>query len=244
MESNNNPTNNPYMIPLAIVVAGLIVAGAMFYGPGEQKKSAVDDGSSAENSGLPTSPTAENVLPVGVGDHILGSPNAKVTVIEFSDFECPYCKNFHQTMHQIVDQYGKNGDVAWVYRQFPLASIHPKAPKESEASECAAELGGNDGFWAFSDRIFEVTPSNNGLDPEKLPEIAEDIGLDRKAFVECLASGRHSDKVEADLQDALNSGGRGTPFNIIVTASGGVFPFSGAIPLEQVKNLIDQALEF
>src|SRR3546814_15691189 len=94
----------------------------------------------------------------------MGSPDASVKVIEFSDFECPFCKGFHRTMGQVMEAYGQDGKVAWVYRHFPIDSIHSKARKEAQASECAAELGGNDAFWAYAETPFDVTPSNDRLD--------------------------------------------------------------------------------
>ena len=96
-------------------------------------------------------------------DHIRGNPAAPVTLVEYSDFECPFCKRFHTTAKRLVDESG--GRVKWVYRHFPLDELHPvKARQEAVASECAAELGGNDAFWKFADRLYELTPSNNKTD--------------------------------------------------------------------------------
>ena len=120
--------------------------------------------------------------------HILGNPGAPVKLVEFSDFECPFCKRFHLTMKRLMNEYGEDGKVAWVYRHFPLVSLHSKARREAQAAECASELGGNEAFWAYSDRLFEVAPSNNRLDLALLPRIAQLIGLDRAKFEACLAS--------------------------------------------------------
>jgi len=118
---------------------------------------------------------AINMKPVSDGDHILGDKNAPVKIVEFSDTECPFCKRFHTTMQQVVKD--NNGQVAWVYRHFPLDQLHSKARKEAEATECAAELGGNEKFWAYLNRLMEVTPANNGLDPAELLTIASYAGL-------------------------------------------------------------------
>lgn len=182
--------------------------------------------------------------PVSRGrDHIRGNPNAPVTLIEYSDFECPFCKSFHLTVKKVVDE--SRGQVRWVYRHFPLDEIHPvKARKEAAASECAAELGGNEAFWKFADRFFELTPSNNKTDTDTvLPQIAREIGLDAAKFASCLASGRHDRRVEEDLQNAFATGGRGTPWSIIVSKSGKILPLSGAQPFAAVKQLIDLALQ-
>ena len=143
-------------------------------------------------------------------------------------------------MKKITDEY--KGRVAWIYRHFPLDFIHSKARKEAEATECAAELGGNSKFWAYVDRLFEVTPSNNGLDVEKLPEIAAYIGLDRSKFETCLSSGKYAQAVAEDLADARSSGGRGTPYSIVLTKDGRRLPIKGTVPYEQLKTAVEDAL--
>ena len=101
-----------------------------------------------------------------------------------------------------------------MFRHFPIVEIHPKAPKEAEATECAAELGGEAKFWAYLDRLYEITPSNNRLDPAELPRIAQHVGLTRAPFEQCLKSGRHAARVAADVADALASGAPGTPYSV------------------------------
>ena len=187
---------------------------------------------------------AATLRPVSKGrDHIRGDPAAPVTLVEYSDFECPFCKRFHPTVKRLVAE--SNGQLKWVYRHFPLDELHPvKARKEAVASECAAELGGNDAFWKFADRFFELTPSNNRTDIDAvLPRIASEIGLDKAQFASCLASARHDRRVAEDLQDATAAGGRGTPWSIIVSKSGKTYPLSGAQPYATVKQLVELALE-
>ena len=187
---------------------------------------------------------AAKLRPVSKGrDHIRGNPDAPVTLVEYSDFECPFCKSFHPTVKKLVDESG--GRVRWVYRHFPLDDIHPvKARKEAVASECAAELGGNDAFWKFADRFFELTPSNNRTDIDAvLPQIAREVGLDKARFASCLASGRHDRRVAEDAQDAVTSGGRGTPWSIIVSKGGRTYPLAGAQPYAAAKQLVELALE-
>jgi protein-disulfide isomerase len=179
--------------------------------------------------------------PITSKDHIRGNPDAPVKIVEYSDTECPFCKRFHPTMQQVMDEYGGSGQVAWVYRHFPLDSLHKKARKEAEATECAAEQGGNDKFWSYLDRLMEVTPANDGLDPAELPKIAQYVGLDVTKFNECLSSGRFADKVEEDTQNAMATGGNGTPWSIVVGKDGKKYPLSGAQPYASIKQLIDIA---
>ena len=187
---------------------------------------------------------AQSVKPVAAEDHVRGNLAAPVKVIEFSDFECPFCKGFHATMKQVMGDYEKDGKVAWVYRHFPIDELHPKARKEAQAAECANELGGNKAFWAYTDKLFEVTPSNNRLDPAQLPQIAEAVGLDRAKFDTCLdGSGKFAAHIEANIQDAAASGGQGTPYSVVITPNGKVVPINGAQPYEEVKAIIDTALK-
>ena len=190
---------------------------------------------------------AGSVKPVNGEDHIIGSLDAPVKLIEFSDFECPFCKRFHLVMKRLMNEYAKDGKVAWIYRHFPLDSLHSKARKEAQAAECANELGGNEAFWSYTDTLFEVTPSNDRLDLAVLPRIAQDIGLDRAKFEACLAGdargGKYAAHIEADVQDATASGGTGTPYSLVVAPNGKVFTINGAQPYRAVKSIIELALK-
>ncbi|MCH7529614.1 thioredoxin domain-containing protein [Patescibacteria group bacterium] len=233
MEEKDNKYSIP--IPIAIVIAGVVVAGAVIYS-GWSAGGAVPR---SENSsfGNNLSPTAENIRPVDENDHIFGNKNALVSIVEYSDFECAFCKRFHPTLTRIIEEYPN--EIKWVYRHFPLTSIHSHAFLAGMASECAAQLGGNDIFWQFTEELFD-NQSRLGTDLYK--ELASTLGLPQVAFSECLESERHRDKVQADLRNAIDSGGRGTPFTIVINKDGEVFPFSGALPYEQVKTIIEKAL--
>lgn len=199
-------------------------------------------GSAAAQTSQPAAApdSAEFLRPVSARDHIRGDPAAPVKIVEFSDTACPNCKRFHPTLKRLVREYP--GKVAWVYRHYPIDEIHPRARKEAEATECAAELGGNDKFWAYLDRLFEITPSNNRLDPAELPRIAVHVGLDRGKFAQCLASGRHARRVQEDVDDALAVAALGTPYTVVVAPDGSKFAFLGAQPYAAVKLVVDIAL--
>lgn len=181
------------------------------------------------------------VEPLGARDHVRGPRAAAVKLIEFADTECPLCKRFHPTLKRIVEDY--RGQVAWVFRHFPVAEIHPRAPKEHEATECAAELGGEEKFWAYLDRLYEITPSNNRLDPAELPRLAQYVGLDRARFEQCLRSGRHATRVAQDVADARAAGAPGTPYTVVVAPNGKLYEVVGNQPLEVLKLVIDIALQ-
>lgn len=218
---------------IAIIITGVIIAGAIIFSSRLPAPAAVQPSPAAQ-----AEPTGdlEAVAPVSAADHIRGNPDAPVKIVEYSDTECPFCKRFHTTLQQVMTEYGDK--VAWVYRHFPLDSLHPKARKEAEATECAAELGGNDKFWAYLDRLMEITPANNGLDPAELPKIAQFVGLDVTKFNECLSSGKYAQKIEEHVQNAITTGGQGTPWSIVIGKDGKKYPLSGALPYENVKQLI------
>jgi protein-disulfide isomerase len=146
-------------------------------------------------------------------------------------------------MKQVVDTYGKNGQVAWVYRHSPLDQLHSKSRKEAVAQECAGELGGNDKFWEYTDRIYAVTPANDGLNALELPKIAEYIGLDVAKFNTCLASGKYDAKIQADLENAQATGGQGTPWSVVIANGKAVSSINGAYPYDNVKKTIDDLLK-
>lgn len=226
--------DNKLTISVAIIIAAILIAGALIF----VKKG--DDNQLPQNGQQPTGTV--NAKPVSSDDHILGNPNAEIIIVEYSDLECPYCKQFHETMHRVIDEYGKDGKVAWVYRHFPLAQLHSKAAKEAEATECATELGGNTKFWEYTDRLFEITPSNNGLDLNLLPQIAEDVGLNRSDFEKCLDSGKYEEAIEDAVQEAFDAGGRGTPHNIMIVGDEQI-EIPGAQPFTAIKAAIEAALE-
>ena len=238
-------TANPYLVPAAILIAGGFIAAAVFMGGGSGNTAPVANTGNNQPTQAAPQPTAslEAINPITEADHIKGNPDAPIKIVEYSDFECPFCKRFHTTMNQIMDKYGESGEVAWVYRQFPLEQLHPvKAMAEAVASECANELGGNDAFWQFADRFFELTPSNNRTEIETvIPQIVREIGLDETAFQTCFESGKYDEKIQADIANAIETGGRGTPWSIVVGPNGQTFPLNGAQPLAAVEQLIELA---
>ena len=161
-------------LPMAIVLAGVLIAGSVTYA------SILYRNGNAAALRDPAGDAAQEVAdirPVAADDHIFGDQNALVKIVEYSDTECPFCKRFHQTMRRIMVTYGADGRVAWVYRHLPLSQLHAQAPVEAHAAECADEIGGNNAFWKYINILFDITPSNDGLDLAQLPVIAQDAGL-------------------------------------------------------------------
>lgn len=213
----------------AIIIAGLLIAGAILL-----------KGNS--NNTIGTNPLANvKIKEVSVDEHILGNPKAKVVIVEYSDTECPFSKRFHSTMSQVIQE--KGNEIAIVYRHFPIAQLHPKAFHEAVATECALEQGNNDTFWKYLDEVYKRTNSNNSLDPNELPKIATDIGLDLTKFNACLDSEKYGDKVREYMKSGDDIGVNGTPKSFILKKGKIVDTIDGAYPYEQVIEKINKALK-
>jgi protein-disulfide isomerase len=223
-----------WIVPISIIVAGALVGTGIYLSAQKSSKTGGINNTNAIDT--------ITIRPVDSTDHILGNPNAKVTIIEFSDTECPFCKQYHVTMKRIISEYGVTGDVAWVYRQMPIDGLHKKSRLESTASECASEIGGNNKFWEYIDQVYTRTQSNDTLNPAELPKIAKDIGLDQKKFNDCLTSNKFETKISRDIKDGTDAGALGTPHSILITKSGDKIALRGAQSYEIMKAVIDSSL--
>src|SRR3989338_8692018 len=188
---------------------------------------------------VPTNPCAPQPAPTKApavdekNDHIRGGKNAKVTLIEYSDFECPFCGRFAPTVKQALDEYGD--DIRVVYRHFPL-SFHPQAQPAAEASECAAEQGK---FWEFHDGLFA---NQDSLGDALYNELAQDLGLSADQFQTCRDSGKYRSKVQQQMAGGTAAGVNGTPHTIIMDEDGNAVPVNGAQPYTALKAAIDSML--
>jgi protein-disulfide isomerase len=224
--------NSNYVLPITIVVAGALIAGAVFF----VGKTNIPTNSGNNNGSVTARPYDPAV------DHILGNPNAPVKVVEYMDLECPHCQLFQATLHQVMDHYGASGQVAWVSRPFPLAQVHSKAPQEAQAAECAAEQGGDVAYFKFVDKVFQVTPSNNGLDLTQLPVIAQNVGLDGTKLSSCIASNKYAKKVGDSYNEAIALGGQGTPYTLVMVGNEAV-TLNGNQPYDSMIAAIDAVLQ-
>lgn len=214
-------------IPGAIVLGGVIVALAVYISMPKNP---------AANAGNPAL-----ARPVGASDHILGNPAARVMIVEYSDFNCGFCKDFHETLRQIIANEGAKGEVAWVFREFPLTEIHPNALASARAAECVAKVAGNDAFWKFADSLF----ANQPVAPTRYGEIAKTAGvLGTDAFATCYmnAAATVDARINADRKNALDAGASGTPYSLILVAGKAPVVMDGAYPYDAVKALVDAAL--
>lgn len=240
-----------------ILLVGLLIAASFFIGSlytkvkylEKNSGTQVATGQAVPQVTVPNQPgqvpaaqiPSGKIKPVTDKDHIRGNKDAKVSLVEYSDLECPFCKSFHPTMQEIMKTYGD--DVKWVYRHYPL-SFHANAQKEAEAAECVAEQKGNDAFWSFIDKIFERTTSNGtGLALDKLGPLAAEVGANQGDFQKCLDGGKYAQHVTDEMADGTTGGVSGTPSTFIVDSTGEAKLVVGAQPASAFKTVIDEALK-
>lgn len=227
------------------MVAGLIVGAGLGYYAG-----AIRNQATAKNTGgtqivannQPILPTDNGSAPVekitlSKSDHITGAKNAQVVLVEYSDFQCPYCQKHYPAMKRIIQEYGNK--VAWVYRHYPL-SFHQNAQIAAEGSECAAEQGK---FWEFADILSAKGQGDGtGLTPPDLEKYARDLGLNSEKFDSCLAGKKYASKVNADFASGGAAGVDGTPATILIDKNGNQKLIPGAISYEELKAKVQAAL--
>jgi protein-disulfide isomerase len=212
------------LIPITIVIGALIISYSVL------NRTKPDDIKPSFKSGA--------LRQVDVQDHILGNPEARVKIVEYSDLQCPFCKRYHSSLKQMIDEYGTDGEVAWVYRHFPIEQLHPFAKPLAIATECAGKLGGNELFWELTDEIFESSPKDN----RELKRLVVDLHLKSDSFDECFASGEFDDTINQSINDAVAAGAQGTPFTIVIAGDGSQERFSGAVPYADLKTSVETAL--
>jgi protein-disulfide isomerase len=234
------------------LIVGLIVAitvAAFFAGFGlgaETDKDSNDDtGQTSIKQPQPQSNPSSTIISVSLDDDpVKGDSNAPITIVEFSDFQCPFCARFFtQTLPLIEKNYIETGKVKFVYRDFPIPSIHQNAIPAAIAAECADEQGM---FWEYHDKLFENQLLWQDLDKQNVvstfEQFAKDLFLDTGTFNTCLESARYLDEVQNDLNEGVSYGVAGTPGFFIGNEKIGYGMVSGAQPYATFQQVFDQLL--
>jgi protein-disulfide isomerase len=226
---------------LVLGTIGFIVLGACLLGSGcnlPVRAALTEDQPSNPNPPAQptTQPTAPANKPAAVTDedHVLGDKKAIITMIEYSDFECPFCDRFHPTTKQILEAYP--GKVRLVFRHFPL-SFHANAESAAVASECAAEQGK---FWEFADKLFA---NQDKLGADFYKQTAKELKLNSSKFDTCLSTNKYLEKVRKQAQEGAGAGITGTPGTFLIDKNGNIQTIKGAQPFESVKSQIDAMLK-
>lgn len=210
-------------IVAAVILSLVIIVSTYLY---VQHKKEVSAGEEIKEEPLITE-HLDGVRGIQADDHILGNPKAPITIYVYSDFGCPYCVDYHETIRLLMRTYGSEGKVAIVYRHLPLVQLHPEAPMYALASECVAKQKGSAGFWAFADDLFGMHDPLQPVTAANLVVLAEKVGADRQSFVACMRANELMAEVEKDYQEAIDAGAEGSPFTII-EAEGNRVAYKGA----------------
>jgi protein-disulfide isomerase len=238
------PPRSAFKFGLITGIAGILIIG-FFVLLGMIINDKTGDGQKTTNTVTNNQPTANQptatqgiqladikVDQIGKDDWVKGDSKAKISLIEFSDADCPYCTRFHETVSQILKDY--DGKVKVAYRHFPLPQLHPEAPKKAEAIECVGELGGNDKVWAFMDKLFVASKPTVA----QLGDVVAGLGIDKAKFQTCLDSGKYTNKVSTQSAAAQAAGAQGTPYSVIIFGDK-KFKVNGAYPYEDIKKVLD-----
>ncbi len=174
-------------------------------------------------------------------DPMMGNPDAQFTIVEFSDFQCPFCAKFHsETLPLLMQNYINNGKVNLVFRDFPIESTHPSAVPAAHASECADDQGK---FWEMHDMIFENQVIWKNMDPlqslDLFKKYSIEIGIDADMYDSCMSSARHIDEIKEDLEDGRKYGVTGTPGFFVGNEKVGFTKIIGAQPFSSFQRVID-----
>ena len=211
---------NPFSNKLTPLLTLSLIAAAFFIGSLYTKvqmlEKDIDSGQNQKQAAAQPQQPTKGVASVD-DDPVLGDKDAPVTIIEFSDYESPFCKrHFDETLPKLIQNYVDTGKVKIVFRDLPLSFHDPMATKEAIAANCAGEQGGDAKYFQYHDEIFTRTISNgNGLSENDLTTIAVDTGLNISSFNSCLLDTAQEDEVKKDLVDAGKAGASGTPTFII-----------------------------
>jgi protein-disulfide isomerase len=237
------PPKTTFLLGLFAGIAATAVVFLLVGTPGSAADSKVKGTAAANlntNTAQPSAPAgdATKITQPTKDDHYRGADpaKAKVTLVTYTDFQCPFCDQLHPTLQRIVDE---NPDtISWVYRDYPLTSIHPQAQSAANAAECASE---QDKFWEYADALFaKQAQLADGL----YATIASDLGLNEKKFNECYSSKKYQDDITAQSSEGDSAGVTGTPATFVLKgndlASGQLI--SGALPYDTFKSVIDGLL--
>lgn len=223
-----------YIIPISIMVAGVMVSAAVYFGM--QNDESVPS-QQASTTTTPQDDQGDQEIDAEIsteGWPSMGDPGAPVTMVEYSDFACSFCgRFFSETMGQIKEEYIDTGKVRFVYKDFAVIG----GDRAAEAAHCAHE---QDAFWEYHDLLFERQAHDRNLwsSSDTHREYARQLGLDQDALVSCFEERKYQSKVAESIQEAQSNGGRGTPYFIINGR-----PVSGAQPYSAFSSIIELALE-
>ena len=244
----------PFIIPLSVILGSIIIAGSIHFGLGNigagTTLGATDPAVPVEEANVPQEPEFPEAIGVLGDDAYIGNKEkAKIAIIEYSDYECPFCKrHVDQTVPKLLSEYVEKGGVIYVYKDFPLSFHDPNAIEQAQAAECVRDLSGGDNavFFKFHDLIYETTTSNKGLTSDQLFNLASKVSIKTEDLKNCVSSEKFLKEVQGDVAEGKAAGVTGTPGFIIgrIQDDGSVVGkrIDGAYPYESFVEILSEYL--
>jgi protein-disulfide isomerase len=218
-----------WLVPIAIIFAGLVVAVSVYV--------------TRHHAIVQQAQDLSALRPIALSDHILGNPGAPVVLVEYSDVDSEYSKDFQQVMQEVMQDYASSGDVAWDYRDFPLITNDQFDEKNDEAAECAGSLGGTNDFFTFIQDMQTAAPGDVEFDdPAGYDAIISTMGLSTGDFDSCMSARTYESRVALDYQNAIAIGGTGSPYSVLLVKGQKPILISGAIPYTAMKKILDASI--
>lgn len=218
-----------WLIPGAIIIAGAILAVALY----NHRVSAIPGSVEGDVS---------MVRPVSPDDHIIGNPQAPVTLITYADIDSSHTKTFNATLQQLMSEYASGGQVAWVYRHLPLIDQHVYAAQHAQAAECAASVGGAGMFWRFIDALNAQAPGTQQFNPRDYGAVVSALGILPQGFEQCLDDRTFEKRVADDFTNGMAAGAGGSPFSVLLVRGLPPVTIDGAVPYDDMKRILDEAI--
>jgi protein-disulfide isomerase len=225
-KDQSNPTK-PMPIIAAVLGIGLIIAAVVI----QYKTAIVKVPGDVVETSFPT------LRPIDATDHTRGVATAPMKMIEYSDLQCPFCKMLHASLKEITPEYIDNGRLQFVYRHFPLVSIHENAKDLSIASECVFKLGGEEAFWKTVDGIFGDTAEK--YDMAKLSALAKDSGVNQRQYNTCFYLRQTAPLIDASMKEGADLEIKGTPFAVVISPKGKTFALERAYSADELRGIFN-----
>lgn len=213
-------------LPLVIIFAGIIVAFSVYVVRIRQQV--------AHGSGTP-----EAVRPVSPADHIIGNPSAPIVIVEYADIDSEYSKKLQLSLEQLMTEYATGNNVAWVYRHFPVLTLHGNAAMNALAAECAASISAPTTFFRFIDAMQSSAPGATAFNPKQYNTILRQLSLPEDNFTACMAAKTYEQKIHDDYDNALASGATGSPYIVLLVQGTKPRTIQGAPPYKTLKGIIE-----
>lgn len=237
------PNQRPSLaLPIAIVLASGILAAVIFITRPETASEGADNARATNIvNDVPSTEVTTPIRPIQDFDLVRGNPDASIMFVTYTDFTCPRCSDFHDTMSRLLLEYGPSGQVAWTVRPLPLPERRPGGYTATLAAECAASLGGTQAFWAFTDTIADTTGEDETISTATIEAASTAAGLERSEVLDCVDAETHGEYVTMTAAEAIDAGATHVPYTVILVGDN-QGALNGAQPYTAMQTVTEDLL--